>query len=467
MWPEVMQRLQVYDPGNQYGVNYMWGTTGIGLNMQKVRQRLGNQALNTWDLMLRWEVISKLKDCGVQILDAPEDIFPNVLNWLGLNPDSKRLDDLNRAGEQLFRIRGAVQKFHSSEYINALANGDICMAVGYSGDVLQAKKRAEEAKNGVEIGYVIPREGALMWFDSIAIPADAKNVNEAHAFIDYLMRPEVAAQNTNFVAYASGNLAAKQFVNPEILNNPGVYPDEATFKRLFTNTAYDERSQRIVTRAWTQGEDGAARFTAPVKRERSSRRKATGRGPMPDLPSPQPSPASGRGGTPSLPLAALADQPLEIRRRAVELGRLARLHGTLGAAPIGRARLLQRLDVAAPGGALLLGLRAAHLERAVAPRDAGVGHEQVALAQLVAGRGKRRAGEDQRRCRDEAKKKAHPKFSSRKKSLPLSSMTMKAGKFSTSIRQIASMPSSGYSTTSTLRMQSCARRAAGPPIEPR
>ncbi len=165
MWPEVMQRLQVYDPGNQYGVNYMWGTTGIGLNMQKVRQRLGNQALNTWDLMLRWDVISKLKDCGVQVLDAPEDIFPNVLGWLGLNPDSKRLDDLNRAGEQLFRIRGAVQKFHSSEYINALANGDICMAVGYSGDVLQAKKRAEEAKNGVEIGYVIPREGALMWFE--------------------------------------------------------------------------------------------------------------------------------------------------------------------------------------------------------------------------------------------------------------------------------------------------------------
>src|SRR5215212_4875032 len=251
-----LQRLQVYDPGNQYGVNYMWGTTGIGLNMQKVRQRLGNQALNTWDLMLRWEVISKLKDCGVQILDAPEDIFPNVLNWLGLNPDSKRLDDLNRAGEQLFRIRGAVQKFHSSEYINALANGDICMAVGYSGDVQQAKKRAEEAKNGVEIGYVIPREGALMWFDSIAIPADAKNVNEAHAFIDYLMRPEVAAQNTNFVAYASGNLAAKQFVNPEILNNPGVYPDEATFRRLFTNTAYDERSQRIVTRAWTRVKTG-------------------------------------------------------------------------------------------------------------------------------------------------------------------------------------------------------------------
>ena len=256
MWPEVMQRLQVYDPGNQYGVNYMWGTTGIGLNMQKVRQRLGNQALNTWDLMLRWEVISKLKDCGVQILDAPEDIFPNVLNWLGLNPDSKRLDDLNRAGEQLFRIRGAVQKFHSSEYINALANGDICMAVGYSGDVLQAKKRAEEAKNGVEIGYVIPREGALMWFDSIAIPADAKNVAEAHEFINYTLRPDVAAKNSDFVAYPNGNLASQPLINPVIFKDPAIYPNEATLKSLYLVTARDAKSQRIMNRLWTRVKTG-------------------------------------------------------------------------------------------------------------------------------------------------------------------------------------------------------------------
>jgi putrescine transport system substrate-binding protein len=256
MWPEVMQRLEVYDPGNQYAVNYMWGTTGIGVNVPKVRQRLGSQPFNTWEVVLRPEIASKLKDCGVQMLDAPEDIFPNVLNYLGLNPDSKKQEDITRAGDALFRIRGSIQKFHSSEYINALANGDICLAVGYSGDVLQAKKRAEEAKNNVEIAYVIPREGALMWFDSIAIPADATNVAEAHEFINYLMRPEVAAANTNFVAYASGNLAAKQFVNPEILNNPGVYPDDATFKRLFTNTAYDERAQRVVTRAWTRVKTG-------------------------------------------------------------------------------------------------------------------------------------------------------------------------------------------------------------------
>ena len=256
MWPDIMQRLQVFDPGNQHAVNYMWGTTGIGVNVKRVQQRLGQGALNTWDIVLRPEFVGKLKDCGVQMLDAPEDVFPGVLKYLGLDPDSKRHEDLTRAGDALFRIRGSVQKFHSSEYINALANGDICMAVGYSGDVLQAKKRAEEAKNGVEIAYVIPREGALMWFDSFAIPADAKNVAEAHEFINFLMRPEVAAANTNFVAYASGNLAARKLVNKDILENPGVYPDEATFKRLFTNTAYDERSQRTITRLWTRVKTG-------------------------------------------------------------------------------------------------------------------------------------------------------------------------------------------------------------------
>ncbi len=256
LWPEIMQRLAAFDPGNQDAVPYMWGTTGIGVNVKKVRERLGDMPLNTWDIVLKPELIGKLKDCGVQMLDAPEDVFPGVLNYLGLNPDSKRQEDLQRAGDVLFRIRGAVQKFHSSEYINALANGDICLAVGYSGDILQAKKRAEEAKNGVEIAYLIPREGALMWFDSFAVPADAKNVAEAHAFIDYMMRPQVAAANTNFVSYASGNLAAKPFVKPDILNNPGIYPDEATFKRLFTNTAYDDRAQRLITRLWTRVKTG-------------------------------------------------------------------------------------------------------------------------------------------------------------------------------------------------------------------
>nr|WP_238313887.1 polyamine ABC transporter substrate-binding protein [Methylobacterium crusticola] len=256
-WPEVTARLAVYDPGNLYAVDYMWGTTGIGVNTALVRERLGpNQPLNTWDIVLRPELIAKLKDCGVTMLDAPEDIVPNVLAALGLKPDSKRTDDLDRAGEALFRIRGAVQKFHSSEYINQLANGDVCLSVGYSGDVLQARKRAQEAKNDVDVAYYIPQQGALMWFDSFAIPKDAAHPAEAHAFIDFMMRPEVAAANTNFVSYASGNLAAKPLVKPEILSNPGVYPDDATFRRLFTNTAYDDRVQRVVTRLWTRVRTG-------------------------------------------------------------------------------------------------------------------------------------------------------------------------------------------------------------------
>ncbi len=255
-WPEIAGRLAVFDPGNLHAVNYMWGTTGIGLNQAKVKERLGDVPLNTWDILMKPELSGKLRDCGIHLLDSPEDLFPGIMAYLGMNPDSKNEADLRKAGDALFRIRGNVQKFHSSEYINALANGDICVAVGYSGDIIQAKKRAEEAKNGVEVQYIVPREGALMWFDSFAIPADAKNVKEAHEFINFMLRPEVAAANTNFVSYASGNGAARTKVDPAILNDPGIYPDEATFKRLFTNTAYDDRSQRTVTRLWTRVKTG-------------------------------------------------------------------------------------------------------------------------------------------------------------------------------------------------------------------
>jgi putrescine transport system substrate-binding protein len=257
IWPEVAQRLATHDPGNLHAVNYMWGTTGIGVNMAKVRERLGpNAPLNSWDLIMKPEFSNKLKDCGIHMLDAPEDIIPAVLAYLGLNPDSKNEADIRRAADALMRIRGNVRKFHSSEYINALANGDICMAIGYSGDILQARKRAEEAKNGNDIVYIIPKEGAMMWFDSMAIPADARNVAEAHAFIDYMLRADVAARNSNVVRYATGNLPARDLVAPEVRNNPGVYPDEATFRRLFTNTAYDDRLTRAVTRLWTRVKTG-------------------------------------------------------------------------------------------------------------------------------------------------------------------------------------------------------------------
>ena len=252
VWPEIAARLAAFDPGNLHAVDYMWGTTGIGVNVAKVRARLGDVPLDSWDLLLKPELSGKLKDCGIHVLDAPEDIFPGVLKALGLDPDSKKPEDLQKAADALMAVRGNVRKFHSSEYINALANGDICMAVGYSGDVVQARKRAGEARNGNEIAFLIPREGALMWFDSLAIPADAPHPAEAYAFLDYMLRPDAAAANTNAVSYASGILAAKSLARPEITGDPSIYPDAATFARLFTNTAYDERTQRVVTRLWTR-----------------------------------------------------------------------------------------------------------------------------------------------------------------------------------------------------------------------
>ena len=257
VWPDVAQRLATHDPGNRHAVNYMWGTTGIGINVRKVQERLGTSLpLNSWDLVMKPEFSNKLKDCGIHILDAPEEILPITLNYLGLNPDSRSEADLRRAADALLRVRGNIRKFHSSDYINALATGEICVAIGYSGDVLQARRRAEEAKNAIEISYIIPREGALMWFDSMAIPADAPNVAEAHSFMDFMLRGDMAARNSNVVSYASGNLPARELVKPDIRSNPGIYPDEPTFRRLFTNTSYDDRTQRIVTRQWTRVKTG-------------------------------------------------------------------------------------------------------------------------------------------------------------------------------------------------------------------
>ena len=256
-WPEISTRLQAYDPSNAFAVDYMWGTTGIGVNVSAVRERLGTNApLNSWSLVLNPGSMAKLKDCGVMLLDSPEDLIPSILPFYGFKSDSKRWDDITTVTDALYKVRGAVRKFHSSEYVNGLANGDVCLAVGYSGDVMQAKKRAEESKNGIEVAYFIPKEGALMWFDAFAIPKDAAHPAEAHAFIDYMMRPEVAAANTNFVSFANGNLAARKLVKPELLNNPGIYPDETTMQRLSVNTAWNDSTQRFVTRSWTRVRTG-------------------------------------------------------------------------------------------------------------------------------------------------------------------------------------------------------------------
>jgi len=257
VWPEIAERTAIYDPGNAHSVIYMWGTTGIGVNVDMVRERLGEDApLDTWSLVFDPEIAAQLSDCGIYIVDAPDDMFPSALNYLGLPHDSRDPGEIEQAAELLSQMSQNVRRFHASEYINAIANGDICVAVGYSGDILQARDRAEEAGSGIEIAYFVPREGAVMWFDSFAIPADAPNPENAHAFIDFMLRPDIAATNVNYVAYASGVLAAKPMIDEEILADPGIYPDDETMGRLLITTAYDERTQRLINRAWTRIQTG-------------------------------------------------------------------------------------------------------------------------------------------------------------------------------------------------------------------
>jgi putrescine transport system substrate-binding protein len=260
-WPEITLRLASYDPGNQYAVNYMWGTTGIGMNVEKVRSRLGDTALDTWDIVFKPEILAKLKDCGVNLLDAPEELIPSALHYLGLDPDSKKPAEIEQAGALLAKIRPYIRKFDSSEYINAFANGEICFAVAWSGDVFQARKRVLEAAAGanrkpIELDYVLPKEGALMWFDSFAIPRDAPHIEEAHIFIDFMLRPEMAARNSNAVAFANGNLESQKLIDKDVLNNPAVYPSAETMKRLFVVTPYAQDVQRTVTRVWTRFKTG-------------------------------------------------------------------------------------------------------------------------------------------------------------------------------------------------------------------
>ncbi|RFC67062.1 MULTISPECIES: polyamine ABC transporter substrate-binding protein [Mesorhizobium] len=252
MWDVVTERTAAYDPGNEYSVNYMWGTTGIGYNVDKVKAALGTDKIDSWDVVFDPAKAEKLKDCGIYILDQSQDIVPAALHYLGLDPNARDADSFAKAEELLLKIRPFVRKFHSSEYINALANGDICLAIGWSGDVFQARDRAAEANQGVKVQYMIPKEGAEMWFDQFAIPADAPHVDEALAFINYMMKPEVAAKASNYVYYANGNKASQQFIDKDILDDPAIYPDEATLSKLYTVQPYGPKEQRLVTRLWTK-----------------------------------------------------------------------------------------------------------------------------------------------------------------------------------------------------------------------
>jgi putrescine transport system substrate-binding protein len=253
----VTERLATYDPGNLYAANYMWGTTGIGYNVKEVQKILGPEAkIDSWDIVFKPENLAKFRDCGIHMLDSADDIFPAALGYLGLDPNSTRQADLEKAADLVLKIRPYVRKFHSSEYLSALATGEICFVVGWSGDIMQARSRAAEAKSDIEIGYTIPKEGAQMFFDNLAIPADAQHVTEAYELINYLYRPEIAAKNSDFLSYANGNLASQKLIDPKILNDKNIYPDDATLKKLFVITARDPATQRIINRLWTKVKTG-------------------------------------------------------------------------------------------------------------------------------------------------------------------------------------------------------------------
>ena len=255
--PQLMELMTGFDPGNAYSVIYMWGTTGIGYNVDMIRERLGDDApVDSWSLLFDPQVVSKLADCGVAMLDSGVELIGSAMNYIGIDPESTNAADMEEGFAVLRSIRPHIRYFHSSQIINDLANGEICLAFGFSGDLLQAADRAEEAGNGVSIKYVIPREGAQLWFDLMAIPADAPNLDAAHRFIDFIMRPEITADITNYVAYANANIPSLEFVDEEILNSPEIFPDAAVKQRLWNVVTYDDGTTRMLNRFWTEYKSG-------------------------------------------------------------------------------------------------------------------------------------------------------------------------------------------------------------------
>jgi putrescine transport system substrate-binding protein len=250
--PNILQRLERHDPGNQYAVNHMWGTDGIGYNVKKVQAIDPKAPVDSWTLILDPKWAAKFKDCGISVLDAPDEVVGVVLAYLGKDPNSENPDDLKLAEDLLMKIRPYIRMIHSSQYIDSLANGELCVVLGWSGDILMAKQRAIDAGQGVEISLSVPKDGTIIWFDNYAIPADAPHPDNAHAFINYMMRPEVAAANSNLVHYANGNAASVALLDPSVRDDPGVYPPAETMAKLFPNLARSPDFTRLLNRTWTR-----------------------------------------------------------------------------------------------------------------------------------------------------------------------------------------------------------------------
>ncbi|GGO88057.1 putrescine-binding periplasmic protein [Marinobacterium nitratireducens] len=253
---QLLQTVSRNDPNNVHGVPYTWGTTGIGYNVDMVRERVGDMPIDSWDLIFKPELAAKVADCGLAVLDSPAEVVALALNYLGLDPNSESKADLDQAEALLASVQPHIKYFHSSQYISDLANGEICVALGYNGDVLQAQDRAASAGQGISVGYSIPREGSLAWFDLMAIPADAPHPEAAHKFINFVLQPEVAAGISNFVYYAVANTEAQPLLNEDVRSNPGVYPSEEVKAKLFAQNAHTAKFDRLLTRAWTRVKTG-------------------------------------------------------------------------------------------------------------------------------------------------------------------------------------------------------------------
>ncbi len=256
MDPKLMARVAAFDPGNAHGVIYMWGTNGIGYNEKMITALMPDAPLDSWRLVFDPAVASKIAKCGISVLDSPAEMMRGVLNYLGRDPNSQKEGDLVAAQAVLMKIRPYIRNINSSEYIQALANGDLCVAVGYNGDVMQARDRAREAHNGIDIRYVVPQEGSILWFDMLAIPKDAPDPDSAYAFINYLMTPKVVAAISNYKRYANANAAAAPYVLADVKSDPGIYPTAAQVHDLAIQLADTPEHTRELTRAWERFKTG-------------------------------------------------------------------------------------------------------------------------------------------------------------------------------------------------------------------
>jgi putrescine transport system substrate-binding protein len=253
---QLMSRVALHDPDNAHGVIYTWGTNGIGYNEKMIKALMPDAPLDSWRMVFDPAVASKIAKCGISVLDSPAEMVRMVLSYLGRDPNSQKSEDLAASEAVLAKIRPYIRNINSSEYIEALANGDICMAVGYNGDVLQARDRARDANKGIEIQYVVPKEGSILWFDMLAVPKDAPDPESAYAFLNYMMTPQVAADVSDFRRYATANGAAAPLVQPAVRDDPGIYPPKELRQKLAVQLADSPDQTRAITRVWQKFKTG-------------------------------------------------------------------------------------------------------------------------------------------------------------------------------------------------------------------